>query len=147
MEQMGEHIKQDPTTDIISYLRELIAVPTVSPPGETSKMAAYLSTAFAAMGYATETVSAVPGLDNVVARMGSGSPSLVFNVHVDTVDAGDLSRWSHPPLEATRVGVQIFGLGRGQLQRQRRRSTLVGKQDCATRRPRTRGSALYLRDG
>ena len=108
---MGEHNNQDPTTDIVSYLRELIAVPTVSPPGETSKMASYLSNALAAMGYSTETVSAVPGLDNVVARMGSGSPSLVFNVHVDTVDAGDLSRWSHPPLEATRVDDQIFGLG------------------------------------
>ena len=108
---MGEHTIQDPTTDIVSYLRELIAVPTVSPPGETSEMAAYLSNAFAAMGYSTETASAVPGLDNVVARMGSGSPSLVFNVHVDTVDAGDLSRWSHPPLEATRVGDHIFGLG------------------------------------
>ena len=108
---MGEHTIQDPTTDIVSYLRELIAIPTVSPPGETSKMAAYLSNALAAMGYSTETYSAVPGLDNVVARMGSGSPSLVFNVHVDTVDAGDLSRWSHPPLEATPVGDHIFGLG------------------------------------
>lgn len=108
---MGEHTIQEPATDIVAYLRELIAIPTVSPPGETSEMAAYLSNAFAALGYSTETVNAVPGLDNVVARMGSGSPSLVFNVHVDTVDAGDLSLWSHPPLEATRVGDHIFGLG------------------------------------
>lgn len=74
-------------------------------------MAAYLSKTFSAMGYATETHAAVPGLDNVVARIGSGSPSLVFNVHVDTVDAGDLSLWSRPPLEATVEGSHVFGLG------------------------------------
>ena len=108
---MGGRNKQDPTTDIVSYLKELVAVPTVSPPGDTSKMATYLLRTLTAMGYSAETYSAVSGLDNVVARMGSGSPSLVFNVHVDTVDAGDLSRWSHPPLEATVVGDHVFGLG------------------------------------
>lgn len=108
---MGGRNEQDPATEIVSYLKELIAVPTVSPPGDTSKMAAYLSNILTAMGYSTETCSAVSGLDNVVARMGSGSPSLAFNVHVDTVDAGDLSRWSHPPLEATVMGDHIFGLG------------------------------------
>ena len=74
-------------------------------------MAAYLLRTLAEMGYSADTYSAVSGLDNVVARMGAGSPSLVFNVHVDTVDAGDLSRWSHPPLEATAMGDHVFGLG------------------------------------
>lgn len=108
---MAEHDQQDPAPEIISYLKELISIPTAYPSGNTLQMAAYLSKNFSAMGYATETHAAVPGLDNVVARIGSGSPSLVFNVHVDTVDAGDLSLWSRPPLEATVEGSHVFGLG------------------------------------
>ena len=110
---MGGRDKQDPATEIVSYLKELISIATAYPPGDTSQMAAYLSKTFTAMGYATETHAAVSGLDNVVARMGAGtgSPSLVFNVHVDTVDAGDLSLWSRPPLEATVEGSHVFGLG------------------------------------
>ena len=108
---MGGPKRQDPTTEIISYLKELISISTAYPPGDTSQIANYLSTSLAEMGYSTETHARAPGMDNVVARMGSGSPSLVFNAHVDTVDAGDLSLWSHPPLEATMEGGQIFGLG------------------------------------
>ena len=74
-------------------------------------MAIYLAKVFTEMGYATETHAAIQGMDNVVARMGSGSPSLVFNVHVDTVDAGDVSLWTRPPLEATVDGGHVFGLG------------------------------------
>ena len=103
--------QQDPTPEILSYLKELISIPTAYPPGNTSKMAIYLREALNAMGYAIETHSAVSGMENVVARMGSGSPSLVFNVHVDTVDAGDLSLWSHPPLVATVDETHVFGLG------------------------------------
>ena len=64
-----------------------------------------------AMGYATSVHARVTGQDNVVARMGSGSPCLVFNVHVDTVDAGDEALWRTPPLEATEVDGRVFGLG------------------------------------
>jgi acetylornithine deacetylase/succinyl-diaminopimelate desuccinylase family protein len=74
-------------------------------------MAAYLVGEFEAMGYATEVHSCAAGQDNVIARMGSGKPSLVFNVHVDTVDAGDTALWNTPPLEATRVGDTVYGLG------------------------------------
>jgi len=103
--------KKNLATEIVAYLTELISIPTAYPPGDTSQMATYLSNTFTAMGYATEIHAAVSGLDNLVAKIGSGSPSLVFNVHVDTVDAGDLSLWSRPPLEATVEDNLVFGLG------------------------------------
>ena len=111
IQAMGGDEKPDPAEEIISFLKELISIPTAYPPGDTSTMAAYLSDTLKAMGYATGTHTAHPGMDNLVARMGSGSPSLVLNVHVDTVDAGDLSLWSRPPLEATVEGSHVFGLG------------------------------------
>lgn len=101
----------DPATDILGYLRELVAIPTAYPPGDTSDMAAYLHGVLSDMGYATEIHRCEPGQDNVVARLGSGSPSLVFNVHVDTVDAGDVSLWKTPPLEVTEIDGTVYGLG------------------------------------
>lgn len=74
-------------------------------------MATYLSKCLASMGYATETYTRLRGMDNVVAKMGTGSPSLVINSHVDTVDAGELSLWSRPPFKATIESGHVFGLG------------------------------------
>lgn len=101
----------DPIGEILDYLRALVAIPTAYPPGDTTAMAAYLAETLSAMGYATEIHCREAGQENVVARLGSGSPSLVFNVHVDTVDAGDESLWHSPPLEVTQVGETVHGLG------------------------------------
>lgn len=37
--------------------------------------------------------------------------ALVFNSHVDTVSAGELSQWSHDPMHPFLVGNKLFGLG------------------------------------
>ncbi|MFK7831321.1 MAG: M20 family metallopeptidase [Congregibacter sp.] len=102
---------KDPISEILTYLRALVAIPTAYPPGETTAMATYLHEVLSQMGYSTDIVSCEPGQDNVVARLGSGSPSLVFNVHVDTVDAGDLTLWRSPPHETTQADDKVFGLG------------------------------------
>lgn len=101
----------DPIAAILGYLRHLVAIPTAYPPGDTTAMAAYLFEALSGMGYDTQVHRCEPGQDNVVATLGSGSPSLVFNVHVDTVDAGDVSLWRTPPLEVTEIDGTVYGLG------------------------------------
>jgi succinyl-diaminopimelate desuccinylase len=97
--------------NILRYLQRLIAIPSAYPPGETSQIARYLAEELSAMGFDTGMHGCVPGLDNVVASIGSGSPELVFNVHIDTVDPGDLTLWSRPPYEATIERDHVFGLG------------------------------------
>lgn len=101
----------DPIDEIMPWLTRLIAAPTAYPPGETSQIAGQLHAALRAMGYETHTHTFVPLLANVVASMGSGSPSLVFNAHLDTVGPGDLARWSRPPLAATLENGFVYGLG------------------------------------
>lgn len=101
----------DPITDILGYLRALVAIPTAYPPGDTTAMAAYLFDVLSSMGYDTQIHRREAGQDNVVAKLGSGSPSLVFNVHVDTVDAGDVALWHTPPLEVTEIDGTVYGLG------------------------------------
>lgn len=101
----------DPIDDIFAWLQRLIAAPTAYPPGDTAEIAAHLEEALSAMGYAAQTHTFAPRLANVVASMGHGEPSLVFNAHLDTVGPGDLSRWSSSPFEATVDDDFVYGLG------------------------------------
>jgi acetylornithine deacetylase len=50
---------------------------------------------------------------NVVATFrGAGTgPTLILNGHIDTVTAGDESRWSHPPFRAEVVDDRLYGRG------------------------------------
>lgn len=101
----------DPFDSILAWLESLIAAPTAYPPGDTSQIARQLHAALSDMGYETQTHTFAPQLANVVASMGSGSPSLVFNAHLDTVGPGDLSRWNRSPFVATVENDQVYGLG------------------------------------
>ena len=101
----------DPTAQILSILAELVSIPSVYPPGDTSEIAAYLDRTLSEMGYGTHIHKLDHGPHNVVARSGAGEPSLVLNAHVDTVDAGDLACWSRPPFQLTIDGGRAYGLG------------------------------------
>ena len=52
-------------------------------------------------------------IDNVVARMGRGTPSIVFNAHADTVAVADRNAWKTAPLTATVIEDRVYGLGAG----------------------------------
>jgi len=96
---------------LVTLLTDLIAIPSAYPPGDSTRMAAYLARVLGEAGYEVGVHAREPGMDNVVARTGEGSPSLAFNAHIDTVGAGDESLWRHPPLEAHLEGGVLCGLG------------------------------------
>ncbi|HVL34066.1 MAG TPA: ArgE/DapE family deacylase [Burkholderiales bacterium] len=96
---------------LLALLRDLVAIPSTTPPGDTTRIAAYCAQQLAALGYRTRTVEGAPGVANVVAALGSGGPSVVFNAHADTVDAGERAAWRTDPFAATVVEDRIHGLG------------------------------------
>ncbi len=96
---------------IIGILSDLIAIPTAYPPGNSTEISRYIANILETAGYKVVIHTRKEGLDNVVARMGTGSPSLVFNTHIDTVGAGDATLWKHPPFEAHISDGKVFGLG------------------------------------
>jgi len=96
-----------------AILAELIAIDSTYPPGDTRAIAAWTAQRLARAGYSVETVAAVPEIANVVARIGAGRPSLVFNVHYDTVGVGERAAWSTDPFDATVNNGRVFGLGAG----------------------------------
>ena len=60
----------------------------------------YIFKTLSGFGYKVKLYENEKGLVNVVAEMGNGSPSLVFNTHIDTVGPGKLENWDHNPFES-----------------------------------------------
>ena len=92
--------------ELFSLLADLVAIPSAYPPGDTTSIAAHCE-AVLLPEYETEIL----GNGNLVARMGSGRPSIVFNAHADTVDAGNRAAWRTDPFKATLAGGRVYGLG------------------------------------
>ena len=99
--------------DILDILRALIAIPSSYPPGDTSAICAHIADRLTKAGYATEIACESPPIANVVARMGAGKPSIVFNAHVDTIAVADPSEWQTNPYQATVIDGRVHGLGAG----------------------------------
>lgn len=105
----GESITQE----ILAILTDLIAIPSTSPPDDTRAICGYAGDRLKRAGYAVETASRAQGIDNVVGRIGAGTPSIVFNAHADTVGAGERSAWRTDPFQATVDEGRVHGLGAG----------------------------------
>ena len=101
------------SNDILEILSDLIAIPSSYPPGDSIAICNYVADRLKQAGYATEIASKSAPVSNVIARMGIGTPSIVFNAHVDTVAVADRSEWETDPFEATVIDGRAHGLGAG----------------------------------
>ncbi len=98
-------------SQITEILSRLVAIPTAYPPGDSVEICAYAREFLDSLGYRTAIHAEKEGLDNLVASIGSGSPHLVFNAHVDTVGPGSLTDWQSDPYTLTRYAERLYGLG------------------------------------
>ena len=99
--------------DLLEILGALIAIPSPYPPGDTGAICDHAAKFLSAAGYATETACRTPPVANVIARMGSGKPCIVFNAHVDTIAIADRSEWKTDPYRANLNDGRVHGLGAG----------------------------------
>ena len=97
--------------ELLPLLSDLVAIRSTCPPGHTARIAAHCEEFLLAHGYEVQRRYKSHSVENVVARLGSGKPSIVFNAHADTVDAGDRAAWRTDPFEATLVDGCVYGLG------------------------------------
>ena len=91
--------------ELLALLSELVAIPSTTPPGDTARIAGFCK------DFLEEYEAEVIGKGNLVARLGSGKPSIVFNAHADTVDVGERTAWRTDPFKATLVERKVYGLG------------------------------------
>src|SRR5579864_5394381 len=103
------------SSDLVSILSDLIALPSPYPPGTSVEICAYAARRLRKAGYKVEIATHKKGVDNVVARMKGKAkgPVIAFNAHVDTVGVGERANWKSDPYKALVKGGLVHGLGAG----------------------------------
>ncbi|WP_143462633.1 ArgE/DapE family deacylase [Levilactobacillus enshiensis] len=93
----------------VEILQHLIQIPSVNE-NETA-VANYIASLFAPYPQAkVEKVPFAENRDNLVVTIGEG-PQIGLSGHMDVVDPGDHSAWSHDPFGGEIVGDHLFGRG------------------------------------
>jgi succinyl-diaminopimelate desuccinylase len=99
--------------EVVEFLRRLVRIPSVNPPGDVKEAVAVCEEVLAKSGFRTKTVGVDPPRPNLIAKFGTAGPTLCFNAHLDVVPPGDLSAWSHRPFDADLVDGKVYGRGAG----------------------------------
>lgn len=96
---------------------ELVNALSVNPPGRTIGVAQIVSRYLASHEIAVEQVAADAEAPNVIAALDGqpGGRHVVFNAHMDTMEAGDETAWSVPVDRLTRRDGRLYGLGMGNM--------------------------------
>lgn len=107
----------DAREDLVALCADLVAAPSVNPPGDTRAVAEVARAWLERRGLPVEIVTAAPSMPNLVVRCaGAGDgPHLVLNGHLDTMEPGDERRWTVPPYALTRRDGRLSGLGMGNM--------------------------------
>ncbi len=102
----------DPT-DPVAHLQALIRCPSVTP--REGGALDYLERELTALGFTVERPTfsddGTPDVENLFARLGDGTPCLLFAGHTDVVPTGDEADWTHPPFSGAIDDGQIWGRG------------------------------------
>ena len=79
--------------DIVGFAQRLVQTP--SPSDQEGEVAALVQAEMERLGY---DAAWLDGVGNVLGRIDGGDgPPVMFNGHLDHVDAGDPAQWAHPP--------------------------------------------------
>ena len=100
-------------TDVIALTRDLIRCPSVTP--DDAGALGLLEGVLKRAGFETHRVvfseQGWPDIDNLYARIGRGSPCLMFAGHTDVVPPGDAAQWRFDPFSAEVADGMIWGRG------------------------------------
>jgi succinyl-diaminopimelate desuccinylase len=118
--ELADAYINDHVDDLVELTQQLIAFPTINPPGDAYQpCAAYIGERLQKSGFIVEYVRAfgAPGDSdryprvNVVARHEgrSAGPCVHFNSHIDVVEAGN--GWSFDPFGGTVQNGRVYGRG------------------------------------
>src|ERR1700730_3616709 len=103
--------------ELIGLCGRLVAATSVNPPGRTAEAAEVVRAYLSGHGVATETSTADDEAPNMVGRIegGAGGRYVVFNAHMDTMEAGDEAAWTVPVARLSRRDGRLYGLGMGNM--------------------------------
>jgi putative selenium metabolism hydrolase len=92
---------------IVDFAQRTIQTPSLS--GDEKQMADLVQNELRSLGFVDAHIDEV---GNVLVKLGGGSgPSTLLHAHLDIVDPGDISRWSHPPFAGDIAEGYLWGRG------------------------------------
>ena len=99
--------------ELFELCSRLIQIPSENPPGETTKLAAFIRDHLESRRIPVEWHEPMAGRPNLVATIGSGSPNLVLSGHLDEFPAG--AGWTRAPFSGAIEEGRIWGRGAGDM--------------------------------
>jgi succinyl-diaminopimelate desuccinylase len=91
----------------------LIRIPSENPPGDTTKLVAFIGDYLSARELKTRIHEPKAGMPNLLATVGTGRRNLVLSGHLDEFPAGD--GWTFPPFAGALKDGKIMGRGAGDM--------------------------------
>lgn len=99
-------------SDVVEFLRRLVRIPTVNPPGDVAEAVACCREVLESVGFDCRVVELHPRKPNLIAELeGGNGPTLCLNAHLDVVPVGDIAAWTVDPFAAEIVDGRVFGRG------------------------------------
>jgi len=108
-EKVFTYLKEDA---VVSCLQTLVRTPSENPPADYSKIVPVLKRKMEEAGLKVEVIGK-PGKPNVIGTLKGtvGKPKVVYYTHLDTVPAGDRSKWTFDPFGGVVKDGKVFGRG------------------------------------
>jgi acetylornithine deacetylase/succinyl-diaminopimelate desuccinylase-like protein len=104
--------------ELLEFARELVATPSVNPPGDERAVAALVRARLRELDVEEiEELAAVEGRTNVIARLRGGAPgrTLILSGHLDTKPPGDRGLWLTDPFDPVLRDGELYGVGSGDM--------------------------------
>ncbi len=100
-------------TSPLALAQALIRCPSVTP--EEGGALSFLARILTEAGFTVErpvfSQSGTPDIENLYARIGTGSPVLLFAGHTDVVPPGEATTWTHDPFSGAVADGMLYGRG------------------------------------
>jgi succinyl-diaminopimelate desuccinylase len=96
---------------IVGLLASAVRTESSNPPGDTRRVADLLSAHLRERSLDFQILADEPRKPNIIARIGTGSPEVLFTSHMDTVPPGDRRAWRRDPFSGEIVSARMYGRG------------------------------------
>ncbi len=110
--RLEERLHQDRDA-IVDLCADIVRIPSENPPGDTRRVADYVTGYLEQRGLPYEVIAPQPTMPNIVATVEGGEPGrhLVLNGHLDVFPAGDPTLWALDPFSGAITDGKIYGRG------------------------------------